>query len=386
MPCIYDIDHDSKYNLGKIDKIEMLCDEYFHGELSPQEMCEFEEHIKECETCARIFESTRKYFGAIKQAEHKPKTNIAVSVMEKIITERRTVDRPRRRRRIPFGLIGAAVIVLVIALNSNLDLFNHIMMRDTDNHHVNAGTSLFENDRQRTAGGIADEYSAFSAFSSDEYGAEAIIERVEMEISAAGVPLPRGLLPTEEEEASVQMADAAIAHLPPIMEEFIVDNGFMPEDTWWSPHIDIETRIVQENDIYAFGYGEYFGFSRFRPIFYWLPAPFVDLVGTDAYLAWHASRSWEERENENVAVGFIRYFNISKEDFTRANEQLLRIWLDMGFSPEDSSRFEIYPVDLIFTFDNEAINEFFLLENSIVPEERTIDRRSPPPPNLHHDD
>ena len=37
-----------------------------------------------------------------------------------------------------------------------------------------------------------------------------------------------------------------------------------------------------------------------------------------------------------------------------------------------SSMYEIYPIDLIFTFDNELINDYFLWENSPIPEERTL--------------
>ena len=55
--------------------------------------------------------------------------------------------------------------------------------------------------------------------------------------------------------------------------------------------------------------------------------------------------------------------------FNGANEELLQSWLDIGHSPEESSLYEVYPVDLIFTFDNEAIDEYFLWENSPIPEE-----------------
>jgi len=120
------------------------------------------------------------------------------------------------------------------------------------------------------------------------------------------------------------------------------------------------------------GTGGEFTFERFRPIFYDLPYPFVNLVGKDVYLDWHFSRCPEERDNENVAVSFIRHFNISREAFAKANEQLRQNWASIGASPLDSSAYEIYPVDLIFTFDNELINEFFLWENSSIVEERGL--------------
>lgn len=108
------------------DRIEMLCDEYFHGELSPEDKSAMEEHIKNCGTCARIVENERQYFEGIKLAEYTPDINIAESVMNKIISERITVDRPAKKRFVPFGLITAAAIVLVMLINANLNNFENL--------------------------------------------------------------------------------------------------------------------------------------------------------------------------------------------------------------------------------------------------------------------
>ena len=138
--------------------------------------------------------------------------------------------------------------------------------------------------------------------------------------------------------------------------------------------VDITPEEVVVDPYYEFHQGDIFDVGRFRPIFYTLPAPFADLVGRYVHLDWALSRSDEERDNENVAVSFIRYFNISREDFTKANEQLRLMWESIGASAQYSSAFELYPVDLIFTFDNELINEHFLWRNSIVEEERGMGR------------
>ena len=231
MPRICDINHDNSDNIGKIEKLEILCDEYFHGELSPKEMREFEEHIKECEMCARIFESTRKYFGAIKQAEHTSKTDIAASVMEKIITERRTVDRPRRRRRIPFGLIGAAVIVLFIALNYNLDLLNDIM-RGTDNFYDHAGTAVLpnnanENDIYSGVASRIDDHNAFNEFASEEFHRD---RSDEIRIEAATILSALEQLPPE---VSVHMSDE---------EMWIMDGDMPPTEPFAGITNDLESR------------------------------------------------------------------------------------------------------------------------------------------------
>ena len=133
-----------------------------------------------------------------------------------------------------------------------------------------------------------------------------------------------------------------------------------------------EVRGVQPRSIDTeLDFGEY-EVGRFRPIFYNLPATFAELVGRDACRTWELSRTPEEIETENIAVGFVKYFSISKEDFTAANEQLRQNWVIREPSPQASSAEEIYPVDLIFTFDNESINRFFLWKNSSIPEERML--------------
>jgi len=118
--------------------------------------------------------------------------------------------------------------------------------------------------------------------------------------------------------------------------------------------------------------GHYIGdwdLGRFRPMFYHLPYHFVNLVDQNNFHIWERLRSNEEFHNESVAVAFVRDFNISREDFERANEKWRSFTESRRRSPEDFSQSEIYPVDLIFSFDNERINEFFLWENSIYAHE-----------------
>ena len=104
--------------------------------------------------------------------------------------------------------------------------------------------------------------------------------------------------------------------------------------------------------------------GNFRPRHYTLTASFVALIGSDVYHDWWPTRSQYERDNVNIAVSFIKYFDISREDFTRANEALRQIWESIGGCASQTAAFEVYPVDLIFTFDNERINEYFRWHNS----------------------
>jgi len=119
------------------------------------------------------------------------------------------------------------------------------------------------------------------------------------------------------------------------------------------------------------GYGEPEP-KQYRPIYYSMSRFHIDLVDRKTYSEWQMNRvenNREQYENECIAVSFIREFNISKEDFARANEEVRKRLTEMGVSPEDLCDYELYPVDLIYTFNNEKINEFFLWEGSIYAHE-----------------
>lgn len=105
------------------------------------------------------------------------------------------------------------------------------------------------------------------------------------------------------------------------------------------------------------------GVDKYRPIYYDLAGPFADIVGRSECDKWEAARNFEESQNECIAVSFIKFFNVKKEDFEQANEKLGSIWLETGSTAEDNAIYEIYDVELIYTFDNEKINEFYLWEN-----------------------
>jgi len=119
-------------------------------------------------------------------------------------------------------------------------------------------------------------------------------------------------------------------------------------------------------DYYDASYGDEgdWDLGEFRPRHYDLPGTFVDLIGNDVYHNWWPTRSQYERDNVNIAVCFINAFNISREDFTRANDELRQIWESIEACASQTALYEVYPVDLIFTFDNERINEYFRWRNS----------------------
>ena len=118
------------------DKMEQMTDGYFHGELSPEDMLEVDRHVKGCEKCAAYFENERRYFEAVRLAAHN--ADIAGAVMDRIIDGRLIVDAPAKRRYVPFGLISAAVIVLVMLAMSRdtLDLFDRAADAIAAEHNI----------------------------------------------------------------------------------------------------------------------------------------------------------------------------------------------------------------------------------------------------------
>ena len=141
-----------------------------------------------------------------------------------------------------------------------------------------------------------------------------------------------------------------------INEYFLWENGPYPE----------YTHIPTPEEYYAMPEGERWSDDRtpYRPRYYTMTASYVDLVERTLYYEWRDSgASREEYPDTCIAVRFIKEFNISKGDFERANEARRTSMEERGEKPEDNPRNELYPVDLIYTFDNEKINEYFLWKN-----------------------
>ena len=86
-------------------------------------------------------------------------------------------------------------------------------------------------------------------------------------------------------------------------------------------------------------------------------------------------RTWEEETyvrdpnetNEMVVKLFVQHFNISKEDFERATLESAKVLYDPNspppsMNPKDyinQEMFELYNADIIYTFDDQIINEYY---------------------------
>lgn len=130
---------------------------------------------------------------------------------------------------------------------------------------------------------------------------------------------------------------------------------------------------VEAGDEYDSPYDDY----KYRAIYYSISAPFVDLVDEDVYWNWLKNETpYKKYPLDNVEemaiVAFIKKFNISREDFDKANEKYRQILLNYGgvavVNPAEDNPFydrniecsEIYNADIIYTFDNEIINSYYL--------------------------
>jgi len=96
-----------------------------------------------------------------------------------------------------------------------------------------------------------------------------------------------------------------------------------------------------------------------RRIYYQIPGPVIELVpeGTIDEL-FEKNKDIYTESQEMALVALIKHCNISREDFERAIEKVIEGYISSGFdmTVED---FEIPNADIIYTFDNDIINEYY---------------------------
>ncbi len=135
--------------------------------------------------------------------------------------------------------------------------------------------------------------------------------------------------------------------------------------------IDVELSNEQEDQ----GEGEILP-RKYRDNFYSIPGYFVDIVGKETYREWnieYLDKNYPDDTKEMHMVAYIKAFNISREDFDRANIKYAK-WINEIHSDDttqsvtclepqdyaDQEMQEIYNADIIYTFDNEIISEYYL--------------------------
>ncbi len=132
--------------------------------------------------------------------------------------------------------------------------------------------------------------------------------------------------------------------------------------------IKTENKNTEENTGNDIG-GAIIEVRKYRVRYYSIPAPFADLVGREVCYEWETEYNEVHADfssDKMIMVDFINAFNISKEDFERANLELAKNFNehhDVMMNPLDHANQEIYEVfnpDIIYTFDDDIINQYYL--------------------------
>ncbi len=110
--------------------------------------------------------------------------------------------------------------------------------------------------------------------------------------------------------------------------------------------------------------GGYIESGKYRQRYNNVPYDFVVLVGEKEFDRWY-DEIYEFNPDKSQVVSFIQYFNISKEVFEKTNLQMAKSFAE--FNPtmrpmdyENQQTYEIYNADIIYTFDDDIINEYYL--------------------------
>lgn len=112
-----------------------------------------------------------------------------------------------------------------------------------------------------------------------------------------------------------------------------------------------------------------------RYMYYSLTYPHAQLVeDKEAFDKWYEEIVVTDDMDEMLLVTFVKHFNIPKEDFEKANEEWIRIITEDGDTPvmppfdtaHEAELDEVPNADVIYTFDNEFIKEYYKRENANV--------------------
>ncbi len=124
---------------------------------------------------------------------------------------------------------------------------------------------------------------------------------------------------------------------------------------------------LKENETKNDNGGGYIESGKYRQRYNNVPYDFVVLVGEEEFDRWY-DEIYEFNPDKSQVVSFIQYFNISKETFEKTNLQMAKSFAE--FNPtmrpmdyENQQTYEIYNADIIYTFDDDIINEYYLTPN-----------------------
>ena len=99
---------------------------------------------------------------------------------------------------------------------------------------------------------------------------------------------------------------------------------------------------------------------HYRLIYYRLPSPIDNLAGQEGWdFLDEISREYNGKElSEMLLVSYIKRFKIPKETVEKAINERREYFLSIG-NDIDYEEYELPNVDIIYTFDNDIINEYY---------------------------
>ena len=124
------------------EKFISLADEYLHDELSEEEKDFIDKHLEKCEECAEYIEAERKYIKVVKTAEYIPESSVSLFVMEKIIENKMTVDKPAKKRLVPVGFISAAAVIIIMFVALRGGGAINLFMKTADNDSAKSASEF----------------------------------------------------------------------------------------------------------------------------------------------------------------------------------------------------------------------------------------------------
>jgi hypothetical protein len=108
-------------------------------------------------------------------------------------------------------------------------------------------------------------------------------------------------------------------------------------------------------------YGEYYKRS-YRLLYYTMAYDLYKIVDDyDDFFEQYVEKYAHEEPDEMMIVSFIKYFNIPREDFEKVVSDYQQKNVNAGRDIHSEEK-EIPNLDIIYTFDNEIINEYYRRE------------------------
>ena len=102
---------------------------------------------------------------------------------------------------------------------------------------------------------------------------------------------------------------------------------------------------------------------HYRNVYYEIEGFYSALVPHEEGLAFMEPyyQTNHEEPQEMILAAFIKYFNVPREEFDKATEKLINARISLG-DDMTHEQWEIPNGDIIYTFDNDIINEYYRRE------------------------